>query len=120
MAHETLGVRHFFKLVLNVDLDLDNFVCVGGVLNLGSDFACLHVHAGLEERLGVVELVLGHVGVELRQLVIVFGGLRVVLNVEKTVGEQGQGGTTARRKLKLVIEDGDDLCESRGLTSWYF
>jgi hypothetical protein len=57
----------------------------------------------------MIELVLVHVGVELGELVVVFGGLCVVLDVEVAVCEQREGSSTAGLELELVVEDVNDL-----------
>ena len=56
---------HFFLLVLNVYLELQNSVGVFGVVDLLSHLRGLLIHASLEEALGVVQLVLDHILVEL-------------------------------------------------------
>jgi hypothetical protein len=70
-----------------VHLNLDDFVRVLRVLDLGGDLASFDVHACLEERLRVVELVLSDIGVELGQLIVVFSRLRVVLHIEVAVSQ---------------------------------
>jgi len=87
LANEGLGVGHLFEFVLDVHLNLDDFVRVLGVLDLGGDLASFDVHACLEEGLRMVELVLSDVGVELGQLIVVFSRLRVVLHVEVAVSQ---------------------------------
>ena len=70
-----------------MNLDLDNFVSILGVLNLGGNLACFHVHASFEQGLSVVELVLCNVGVELCELIVVFSGFGVVLHIEEAIGQ---------------------------------
>jgi len=109
LANQAFSVRHFFKFILNVDLDLYNFVRILRILNLRSYLASFGIHTGLEQRLGMIELVLVHVGVELGELVVVFGGLCVVLDVEVAVCEQREGSSTAGLELELVVENVNDL-----------
>ena len=72
----------------------------------------------------MIEFVLGYIRVEFGKLVVVFGGLCVVLNIEVAISEQRKGGATARLKLKFVVEYDDNLhcylIEGLGLTSLYF
>lgn len=109
LTDEGLGVGHLLEFVLDVHLDLHNFICVLDVLNLRGNLTSFHVHAGLEERLGVVELVLGNIGVKLSQLVVVFGRLRVVLHIEVAVREQGKRGSASGRELQFVRQNSDDV-----------
>ena len=109
LLNERLGVCHFFELILDVDLELDDAVSVGGVFNLLGNLASLGVEAGLEEALRVVEFVLGHVGVELGELVVHVGRVSVILHVEVAVGEETECSARTGRELQLVGEDCDDL-----------
>lgn len=71
----------------------------------------------------MVEFVLGYIRVEFGKLVVVFGGLCVVLNIEVAISEQRKGGATAGLKLKFVVEYDNNLhylIEGLGLTSLYF
>lgn len=95
LADKRLGVGHFFKLVLDVHLNLDDLVSVLGIFDLGSNFAGFYVHASLKEGLGVVKLVLGDIRVELCELIVVLCRLCVVLHIEVAVGEQGKRGSTS-------------------------
>ena len=65
LGDKGLGVGHLFLLVLDVYLELQNSVGVFGVIDLLSHLRGLLVHASLEEALGVVQLVLDHILVEL-------------------------------------------------------
>ena len=78
---------HLLKFILDVNLELDNAFGVNRVLNLLSNFARLNVETSFKQALSVVQLVLSHVGVELRQLVIHVCGIAIVLNVEVAVRE---------------------------------
>ena len=49
LTDETLRMRHFFKFILNVHLDLNNFIGIGWVFDLGSNFACFDVETSLEK-----------------------------------------------------------------------
>ena len=102
-------MRHFFKLILDVSLNLEDLVGVLWVLDLLRDLGSFRVHAGLKQALCVVELVLGNVRVELGQLIVHVGGIGVVLDVEVAMGKEGKGGPIARTELQLVCEDSDDL-----------
>lgn len=87
LTDQTLSVRHLFKLILDVHLQLRDFLSIFRRVNLLSNFGCLQIHASLEETLRMVESILGHVRVQLAQLVVHVCGLRVILNVEVAVGE---------------------------------
>lgn len=90
-------------------LYLDNSVLVSRVFNLRCHLSSFSVHASLKQRLSVVELILCHVGIELGELVVVFGGFSVVLDVEVAVSEERKSSATAWRKLQFVVKDCDDL-----------
>jgi hypothetical protein len=47
LTDEALSMRHFFKLILNVHLDLNNFVGISWIFNLGSNLASLYVKTSL-------------------------------------------------------------------------
>ena len=79
---------HFFKFILDMNLNLNDLVSVLWILNLRCNFTSLDIHAGFEKRLGVIKFVLGHVGIEFGKLVIVFRCLGVVLNVKIAVCEK--------------------------------
>ena len=102
-------MSHLFKLVLNVHLELENLFCVIRVVDLLGHLGCLLVQAGLEQALGVVQLVLDHVRVELGELVVHVRGATVVLDVEVAVGQQGECRPVSWRELELVGEDTNDL-----------
>ena len=57
----------------------------------------------------MVKLVLGYIWEELGELIVVFGGLCIVLDVEIAVGEEGECSATTRLELELVVEDVYDL-----------
>ena len=109
LGDERLGVGHLFQLVLDVHLELQNFVSVVGVINLLGYLRGLLIHASLEEALSVVQFVLDHVLVELGELVVHVSRTAVVLDVEVAVGKQGKGGAVPWRKLKLVRQDTNHL-----------
>jgi len=103
LRDQALSMSHFFKFVLYVDLYLHNFVCVLRVFDLRSNFAGFSVHACLEQGLSVVKLVLSHVREKLSELVVVFGGLCIVLNVEVAVCKQRQSCATAGLELEFIV-----------------
>lgn len=109
LRNQALGVRHLLKLVLDMHLELQDLVGVIRVIDLLGHLRRLLVHAGLEEALGVVELVLDDIGVELGELVVHIRCAAVVLNVEIAVGQQGKCRSVAWGELELVGEDADDL-----------
>lgn len=125
-------MRHFFELVLDVHLQLENLFRVVWVIDLLGNLRGFLVHAGFEQALGMVKLVLDHVRVELGELVVHFGRVAVVLNVEVAIGEEGESCAVSWGELKLIVEDSDDLemahtllvqidnSWGRGLTSLYF
>jgi hypothetical protein len=51
-------MRHLLKFVLNMHLELNDSVGIGGVFDLLSNFAGFGVETSFEETLGVIELVL--------------------------------------------------------------
>ena len=79
------------------------------MIDLLSNLGRLLVHAGLEKALGMVELVLDDIRIELGELIVHVSSTRIVLHVEVAVSEEGKSGTVARRELKLIGEDADDL-----------
>ena len=109
LRDQALGVSHFFKFILDVDLELEDLVGVVRVIDLLGNLGGLLVQAGLEEALGVVESVLDDVGVEFRELVVHIRGTRVVLDVEVAVGQQGKSRSVSWRELKLISKNANDL-----------
>jgi hypothetical protein len=87
LSNERLCVSHFFKFILDMNLNLNNLVSVLRILNLRCNFTSLNIHAGFKKGLRMVEFVLSHVRIEFCKLVIVFRCFGVVLNVEIAVGE---------------------------------
>ena len=79
------------------------------MIDLLGNLGRLLVHASLEKALGMVELVLDDIRVELGELIVHVSSARIVLHVEVAVSEEGKSGTVARRELKLIGEDADDL-----------
>ena len=92
LRDETLGVRHLLQLVLDVHLELQDLVGVVGVVDLLGHLGSLLVHASLQKALGVVQLVLDDVGVELGELIVHVCRATIVLDVEIAVSEQGKSG----------------------------
>ena len=102
LRDQTFGVRHLFKLVLDVHLELQDFVGVVGMVNLLCNLGSLLVHARLQETLSVVQLVLDDIWVELGELIVHIRSATVILNVEVAVCEQGKCRSISWRKLKLI------------------
>lgn len=100
---------HFLQFVLNVNLQLHDALGVSGIFDLLGDFAGFNIEPGLEEALGVVEFVLGDVGVELGQLIVHVRCVAVVLDVEVTVGQQGESRAGTGLELQLVVQNLDHL-----------
>jgi hypothetical protein len=100
---------HLFELVLDVALNLQDPVVVLRVINLRRDLAGLGVHARLQKALGVVQLVVGHVRKELRQLVVHLRSSLVVLDIEVAIAEQTQRCSVSRCELKLILQNRDRL-----------
>ena len=103
---------HFLQFVLNVNLQLHDALGVSGIFDLLGDFAGFNVEPGLEEALGVVEFVLGDIGVELGQLIVHVRCVAVVLDVEVTVGQQGESRAGTGLELQLVVQNLDHLTTS--------
>lgn len=78
-------MSHFFKFILDVYLKLDDAICEGGIFNLLSNFRSFSVKASFEQALGMIQLVLAHVGEEFGELVIHVSCIAIVLDVEITV-----------------------------------
>lgn len=96
---------HLLKFVLNVTLDLQNAIVVLRVVDLRRHFACLLIHAGLQQALRVVEFVVRHVREELCELVVHLTCCLVVLNVKIAVAKQTQSCAVAGCKLQLVLQN---------------
>ena len=57
----------------------------------------------------MIELVLRYIGEELGQLIVHACGVSIVLDIEMTVAEKGQGRTIPRGELQFIVEYGDNL-----------
>ena len=102
-------MRHFFKFILDVHLELQDLVSKIWVIDLLGYLRCFLVHTSLEEALSVVEFVLDDIWVELGELVVHVGGAAVVLDVEVAVREQGKSRSVSWRELELIRQDSNYL-----------
>ena len=85
-------MRHFFELVLDVHLELQDFVGVVWMVDLLGHLRSFLVHASFEKALGMVELVLDDIRVELGELIVHIRGTTIVLDIEIAICKQGKSG----------------------------
>jgi hypothetical protein len=86
-----------------VDLNLHYFVSICWIFNLGCNFTGFNVHSSLKQGLSVIKFIRCNIRIEFSKLIVVFGGLRIVLDIKITVSEERESSATARGKLKFIV-----------------
>ena len=99
LSDKRLCMCHFFELILNMGLKLQDLVSIFGVFDLLCNIGSLQVHTCLKQALCVVKFVLGNIWEELRELVIHVSSATVILDVEVAVCQKRKGGTVSRTEL---------------------
>lgn len=102
LPQQSLGMLNLVLLVADKGLQENNLLLVGGVLDALTDLESLHEVPVLVVTLGQVQLVLGHVGVVLSQLLVDTGRVQEVLAHEVAVGQQRHRPASGA-ELQLVV-----------------
>jgi hypothetical protein len=102
LSDKRLGVLDFFKLVLNSDLKLENFLSIVSVLNLLNNFSGLSVESSFEKRLSVIKLVRINIWEKLGQLIVAISRISVILNLKVTETEERKSSSVSWRELELI------------------